>query len=655
MHSIIKKILLVFVLHLMLLTACNTQANSSSTDLALEQTSTSDTVVVDNNITEISTDITVDESSSAEPASTVSVANSVTQAIAENSEDHDDAEDYDLDSNAETQIVLSGDAIEVTGGGAEVNGRSATITAAGTYRLTGSLTDGQIIVDTEDEETVHLVFDGINISNESTAPIYIANAEETVIMLAEDSENFVTDGATYVFTDPEEDEPNATVFSKDDLTIFGEGSLTVEAQYNDGIASKDGLIITSGTINVNAVDDGIRGKDYLIIKNGNITVNAQGDGLKSDEDEDTTKGYVSIEGGTIQITSGGDAIQAETDVLITDGEFTLISGGGSSGMLAADASAKGIKAAVNVNIDGGTFTIQAADDAVHSNGSMVINGGKFDIATGDDGFHADTSLVFNGGYVNITESYEGIESALITINHGEFYVVSSDDGINVAGGNDGSGFGMGGQRPGGNEFAESGNYHLYINGGYIFVDAGGDGLDSNGAVDMTGGFIIVNGPTNNGNGPLDYMGSFNLTGGFLVAVGSSGMAQAPSESSTIYSLMHNFDTMQAAGTLVHIESASGENILMFMPTKEYQSVLVSSADLQNGETYTVYSGGSATGTATDGLYTDGTYTPGNQVASYTLSSVVTSNGGGMMGGFGGPGGGRPGGGPGGGGAPPARP
>jgi hypothetical protein len=173
----------------------------------------------------------------------------------------------------------------------------------------------------------------------------------------------------------------------------------------------------------------------------------------------------------------------------------------------------------------------------------------------------------------------------------------------------------------------------------LVLDAGGDELDSNGNFEMTDGIVLVNGPTNNGNGPLDYMSSFKISGGFLVAVGSAGMAQTPSEDSTQYSVMHILDSMQTAGTAIHIETTAGENILTFQPTKEYQSVLISSPELENGGSYVVYTSGSSSGTPVDGLYTDGDYTPGTQVASLTITSIVTGDSGGM---FGGSGGGRPG-------------
>jgi hypothetical protein len=188
-------------------------------------------------------------------------------------------------------------------------------------------------------------------------------------------------------------------------------------------------------------------------------------------------------------------------------------------------------------------------------------------------------------------------------------------------------------------FTANDNY-VYINGGYLYMDAAGDGLDSNGAFEMTGGVVLVNGPTNNGNGPLDYMSSFKITGGFLIAVGSAGMAQAPSTDSTQYAVLQILNNVQAGGTMLHLETSGGEDILTFVPTKEYQSVVISTPELQNGESYMLYTGGSSSGTSVDGLIMDGEYTSGSQTASFTIASIITGATGGMFQG-GGPGGGRP--------------
>jgi hypothetical protein len=209
-------------------------------------------------------------------------------------------------------------------------------------------------------------------------------------------------------------------------------------------------------------------------------------------------------------------------------------------------------------------------------------------------------------------------------------------------------------RPGQNDFAGNENNQLYVNGGYIAIDANGDALDCNGRIFMTAGVVILNGPTNDGNGAIDYMGEFTVSGGFLVAAGSSGMAEAPSETSSQYSIMVNLDQAQEAGTLVHVVSEGGDEILTMAPSKQYQSVVVSSPVIEQGVTYRVYLGGSSSGTPTDSIYSDGTYTPGVETVSLLIDGVLTTSGtagmrGGMQGG-GTQGGARPGGG-----TPPSRP
>ena len=551
-----------------------------------------------------------------------------------NVEDHEDPADYVWDNPDVIDITLNGDSITVNASGvATVAGSKVTITSAGNYRITGALTNGQVIVDTDDEETMRLILNGVDITCSSSSPIYVEDAKKVIIVLQASTENYVADGTSYNL-ETGTDEPNAAVFSKTDLTIYGDGMLNVDANYNDGIASKDGLIIKSGTVTVNSVDDGIRGKDYLIVKGGVVTVNAGGDGLKSDNDADYSKGYISVESGTIAVVCGGDAISAATDVLVSSGDFTLTSGGGSNHVTSA--SAKGLKAGVTLIIDTGTFMINSADDGVHSNMNMAINGGSFEVSTGDDGFHADTYLEINGGTINITKCVEGIESAVIKINGGEIHLTSSDDGINVAGDEPDS-FLIG--QP---QVTYSGHQFLYINGGYIYVDSLGDGLDVNGGAVMTGGVVIVNGPTENINGALD-TSSFNITGGFLVAVGSSGMAQATSTSSTQPSVLVGFTTgtgftqrtlTLSAGTLVRIQTSAGADVVTFSPTKSFSSIAFSSPALAIGTSYDVYYGGSVTGGAvTDGLYTGGTYTPGTEHTSFTINSMVTLIG--ISGGFGG--------------------
>ncbi|PRY30418.1 uncharacterized protein DUF4353 [Spirosoma oryzae] len=447
---------------------------------------------------------------------------------------HDEASDYVWNSTDVIPVTLNGTSITVGGSGATASGSKVTITSAGTYSFSGSLSDGQIIVNTTDKAVVRLILNGVSITSANSAPIYIKDSGKTVIALADNSTNTLTDGTAYVYDVVADEEPNAAVFSKSDLTIFGNGALTVNGRFGDAIASKDGLIIKSGTITVSAADDGIRGKDYLIIDGGQLNVTAKADGLKSSNDEDATLDYVTINDGTIAV------------------------------------------------------------------------------AAGDDGIHAESNLVVNNGTITISKSYEGLEGKTITLNQGTIRLVSSDDGVNVS---DGSGGGMG--------TATGSSNLLTINGGYLLVNASGDGLDANGSIVMTGGTVLVNGPSGNGNGSLDYDGTFKISGGLLIAVGSSGMAQAPGTTSTQNSVLMTFTSSQAANSLVNIQSADGKSILTFKAAKQYQSLAFSSAGLVQGSTYKVFTGGSATGTNTDGLFTDGTYTAGTQYTSFTVSSVVT--------------------------------
>jgi len=708
----------------------------------------------------------------------------VADPAVENFADHEDPEDYVWDSAGVIEILLNDTAIAVDGAGATVDGNVLTITRAGIYSISGVLADGQIVVDSADKGTVRLILDGADIHCSWSAAILVEKARKTVIVLAEDTENYLSDARSGAVESSQAEEPNAVIFSRDDLTICGAGWLSVCGDVNDGISSKDGLIIAGGTIDIDAVDDGIRGKDYLVVRGGDVLVNAGGDGLKSDNEQDETKGYVSIEAGALNIVSGADAIQAETDVLIADGQITLRSGGGTNrragaatvgkgisagvsvvvnggdlninsgddalhsndrlvinggtfvlsstddaihansavevnggdiqvtwcyegidsnaitvtggtvqivssddGIIAAEhvsildgivditaagdaiacqtdvtiaggqlilssgggsntratttTSAKGIKGVGSVVIDGGDLTVDSADDAVHSDANVTINGGVFAIASGDDGIHANADLVINGGDIHIAKSYEGLEStdANIVINGGRIRIVSSDDGINISAGGDEFAMGGPGGWPGGGGVTPeaSSDCYLYVNGGYLVIDAAGDGIDSNGAVVMTDGVVIVHGPTSNMNAALDHL-SFQMTGGFLLAAGNSGMAQAPSTSSTQCSILLTFNTMLSAQTLVHIQNSSGQDILSFLPGKQYNSVAFSSQDLVKGSTYDVYYGGSSTGTASDGLYQDGTYTPGTKYASFPISSMVT-NVGANAGGGGAPGGG----------------
>jgi hypothetical protein len=563
-----------------------------------------------------------------------------------------DKEDVYTDWKSENPnyIELTGTAASIKGSGAAAKGSMVTITSAGTYVISGKLNNGQIIVDVQDKGIVRFVLNGVEINSSDNAPIYVKNAEKTIISLEAGTENSVVDGTKYALADASTDEPSAAIFSKDNLIINGTGKLTVKANYKDGITSKDDLKITGGNILITAADDGLVGRDILAVKEGTIAVTAGGDAVKSSNDEDTAKGIVAIENGTFNLKAGKDGIQAETVVLIGAGTFNITSGGGSvngtkkvveefggqKGQMGGPMggknttsttttapvieieSKKAIKAGRDIGIAGGTFNIDSADDSMHSNNNAVIEGGIFTITSGDDGIHADMTLGIRGGKINISKSFEGIEASVITISDGDIHITASDDGINAGGGADGSSVNG---RPGQNNFASTGVNRIIINGGYIVVNGASDGLDANGSINMTNGTVVSSGQNGGmGNGALDYDTTFEITGGFLVSYGGG---RATSDASTQNSIMMTYPQIQKAGTLVSLQDNNGKSIATFTPTKDYQSVVISSPELKKDGSYTLYSGGSSTGKVTDGLYTGGKYEGGTKVVDFKISSSVT--------------------------------
>lgn len=482
--------------------------------------------------------------------------------------------DYDkIDINGEDvkNIVLNNNSILVDENDVNVSNTKATITNGGTYVISGNLEDGQIIVDSEEE--VVLALNNANITYKTSAPIYVKQAKNAIIYLVDGSTNYLTDEENYILN--EDEEPEATVFSRDDLIIAGDGTLNITANYNNAIKSKGGLTILEGTFNISSVDDGIIGKDNLLIKDAEITIDAKGDGLKASNDEEEEKGFVAIKDTTFDIIAGTDGIQAETAVIIDGGNVKVQTGGGSS--LAQveseeDISAKAIKSGTSTTIFSGIFDIDSLDDAIHSNGNIVIKSGTYNISTGDDGIHADNILSIDNGTINVCKSYEGIEAAYILINGGTVDLTSSDDGINIAGEND--------------EEITNIDYALYISSGDIKVNALGDGIDSNGYISISGGTICVDGPTNSDNGILDYDGSLSINNANLIGVGSAGMLQASFATNSQHLVIYreNYNVNQK----IEVKDSNDKVIASYVPQKSGQIILVSTPELVEAEEYSLY-------------------------------------------------------------------
>lgn len=559
---------------------------------------------------------------------------------------------------ADGSITLSPDGSTSTDASVRIDGQTVTITQAGTYQIAGTLDDGALIVESAENAKITLVLGGVSIKNSTGAAIQISTADDVTIELAE--------GTTNVLQSGEEVDIAAATESK-------------EAS-GGALQSKADLKIKNGNISVTALGHGIKGKNSVTVSGGTVTVTSGKDGITSDETENEEKGFVTIEDGEIIITRVGDGVSAETTLTVTGDVISIISGGGSANAQqktdnmrdwwdfdnsASDdnsASCKGLKAGKALVISGGSITIDAQDDALHTDGDMTISGGECILSTGDDGAHAALSLTVLDGKITVLTSYEGLEANQITLAGGELDITASDDGINANGGSDGfsGGFGggFGGRRsdmnsqsgdmtppdnsnmqtpPDGN--APSGNPPtmpgqdaadstttddttdkqpvLLITGGKITVNADGDGLDSNGDLRVEGGDITINGPSNGGNGALD-IGTENggagvIAGGTLIALGTSSMTENFGSTSTQCAFLVTMNSF-GAGETITITDSQGNVLYTGVTVKSANSVVFSSPDLVVGETYTV--------------------TIGSTSATVTQSSTVVGNSNGFGGGFG---------------------
>lgn len=764
------------VIMAMSVTACSTVKNSG-TEISAAQTSAglADGATVngiysyDDMFTERDLDVGYDESNAVK----INLADdSTTVTVGDNTEA--DASESDDTKADETQAdKLETDETKVASSGVSISGNIISISKEGTYVLSGALSEGQIVVDA-DSAKVQLVLDNADITCASSAAIYVKNADKAFITLAEGSENILMNTAEYEAID--DNNIDAVIFSKDDLTLNGKGTLTINSEYGHGIVSKDDLKLVGGTCNITAKNHALSGKDSVRIADGTYNLTSGKDGIHSENADDDEKGFVYIASGDFTIESTGDGIDASYVVQIDDGDFDITAGdgaenatkthndmpggatrdnmrGGAPGGAAQDGEApsgdkpsgdgsdksdsgsasgkqtgqtppdrpdgdsfdgsrpdekasdntggqtaqtppdkpgtdtsdgqksdknsqskdiadnttassassdtgsessssaststKGIKSDGALYVNGGTFTINSADDSFHSNSDATINDGTYTISSGDDGIHADSALLVNGGTITVIESYEGLEGLNITINDGKIDITASDDGMNAAGGNDASGFGGRGgdgfkgmqapdsaQRPDdtsdntsdntqksddtsdtaqttGNitvaaqkqdntsdtaqdtDTASDDEMWMVINGGYVHVLAGGDGLDSNGDLTINGGEVYVDGPSDNGNSAIDYgeKSSFDINGGTVVAVGSSGMAEDVSSESKQQAAFVKLDSQADAGDVI-LKDADGNEIISYTAQKRYDCVIISTAALKAGQTYTLSASGS---------------------------------------------------------------
>lgn len=514
--------------------------------------------------------------------------------------DRDEQTEYD---DAYVLLSLADDNIRCDSAAVSIEGHTVTIGAAGTYVLEGALSDGQIAVVADKADKIHLVLRNVQINSRTSAALVVRQADKVFVTLEANTLNALTNSGDFA---TDSDNIDAAVFSKEDITFNGEGSLTVNTDYGHGIVSKDDLVFTGGNYTITAAKHALCGKDCVKIADGTYKLTAGTDGIHAENADDTTLGYLYIADGRFTIDAQSDGIDSGNYLQIAGGDFTVTCGG------------KAIKATDVLTIADGTFDLRSTDDCVHSNADVAIQGGQFDCATQDDGFHADQTLQIDGGVITVSSGYEGLEGLSVIITGGTVSVTVSDDGINAGGGNDSSGFGgFWGGRPGGDRFGQtSSSASLLITGGTVRVNAGGDGLDSNGSLTIGGGLIYVSADPSGDDSAIDYDGQGTITGGIVVAVGSRQMAQNFGTASTQGSMLLTYSSLSQ--NEVTLYDADGETLVSYTPPKGYYSAVISCPQLVVGGTYTVSAGGQST--------------------TVTMTTLLYGSGGGTM-----PGGGKPGG------------
>jgi trimeric autotransporter adhesin len=548
-----------------------------------------------------------------------------------------EVEDQDGAFFSEAHLVFSGTGtLTIAGYGAEqhalcsddeieINGGNITVTRAvkdGIHANDGiAITAGSINVtasgDAIDGDEANILISGGTITTN--------NSEDDVKGISCDSTLIVTGGTLNLTVAGDQSKAmkskQAMTLSGGNITIHNSGNAVLEASgsgydpsYCTAIKS-DVQITVSGAV-ITIVSSGLGGKGIssdtnIEISGGSVTATSTGNGAVYTNTSGVADAYVAtclsadgninISGGSVTTTSSGSGGKG----ISVDGTLTI-------GTAAASPTIHITTTGTRIHISGsGNNAVYAEAKAVKSDGAVVINNGAITIGSADDGIKSETSITISTATVNITNSVEGIEAPYITINSGTVDAHSTDDCFNAT-------FGNGGEQDDGSL--------LTINGGNVVLNTtGGDGLDSNGDILITGGTTIVHGPPSAPEVGMDYNGTCNVNGGFLVISGTnSNMTQAPSSSSAQYSVKAMSNTSLSSSTLFHMQNASGTNIVTFQPIRNYYSIVFSSADLLQGATYSIYTGGTCTGTNNNGLYTGGTYTGGTFKKTFTINSKVTN-------------------------------
>ena len=498
---------------------------------------------------------------------------------------HYSAKDVTWDSYSEVTIDLSN---PTATDGVTVSDGVITITKAGNYKLTGTY-EGQIKVEATSGDMVRLILNNATITNSTGAAINVVKADEVVIYTASGTTNTVSDGSSY--SDTASGSPDAAIYSKSDLTLAGEGTLKVEGKHEEGIHTTDGLVIASGTLEVNAANTGIKGKDYVDILDGTITVTASQDGIKATNDTDGNRGWVRLSGGTVNISAGDDGFKAERVLEISGGTLNITQ------------SNEGIEAQY-INILDGTVNVTSSDDGINA---------SYSTTTTTDSTSTESASTSTTQTAQTTQGNQNSAPQAPSGSAGQAPAGGQAPSGSMGSGTTGqppAGGGMRGGMGGGGGTFEVVDATINIAGGTVTVNANGDGIDSNGTATLSGGTLIVNGPFTGGNASLDTNGDLLLNGATVTAGNSGDMFEAPSTNSTSgYVKISNVSNL-SAGTTVQVADSSGNVVANYKVTNSNTAlILVSSSKITKGQSYTVY-------TTTDSV----------DASSTTLASNATSLG-----------------------------
>ncbi len=511
-------------------------------------------------------------------------------------------------------VACSGDTVTADTDAVRCNNGIVTVTGEAAYEFSGELT-GMLVVDAGKEDTIHLILSGVKIHSQTSAALYVRKAGRVIVTLTDGTENVLSNGGSFQAVD--ESQIDGAVFSKKDLAFIGSGSLVIQSPAGHGIVCKDNLLITGGSYTITGAGHGLDANDSIRIGKASLTIEAGQDGIHAETTDDTTTGFVYLSGAAVTVKAAGDGISAGAWLQLESGDYDLNCGGGyengeehtdgmggmggmggpggmggrprSSTQTDEDSvSCKGLKAATGLVINGGTVKIDSADDAIHSDLSLVINGGSFTVASGDDAVHAEEVLTVTNCGMDVFTCYEGLEAHEIYVTGGNLRLVSTDDGINAAGGNDDSGNGVRDQwfgNPGGHGGSSTGV--VAISGGNLYLQASGDGIDANGSLTITGGYTVVCGPTQGDTAVLDYDNTATISGGTFIGTGSVMMAQTMTSNSgqgvvAVYS-QGGF----AAGTKLTLTDTSGEVMISYTPELPFQLVILTTPEMKTGTEYTL--------------------------------------------------------------------